>query len=135
MNPDSCLKGCFYTHKTGSVATLSKHNTYYAITVKNNLNSYVAYKEDIDLVMATMPYEFTDINYEIDPSKRRKLHVHAKFRAPKNLYRKSLMRKGWHVRVVPWYSHGWKRYSSKDQKEDQLLKHKAIHFVFSDDEV
>ncbi len=130
--------------KTGSKATLKSHkyrgrsNTFkictWALTIKNNDNSYTAYQEDLLKVVKKFPYDLSDINYEIDGSKRRKLHIHATFRAPSNLSFKTLMQKNWHIYAKKQYSVGWHSYSEKDQKDVNILqKHTAIHFVYPED--
>lgn len=126
-------------NQTVSVSELkTKQYKQYAITIKNNDNSFVAFQHHLLTIADSLPYSLFDIKYEIDKSSRRKLHIHANFLGPPNLTYKDLQRKGWNIFIRPVsYAAGWSKYCLKDgySEMEVIQKHKITHDCFSDDDI
>lgn len=107
----------------------------YSITVKKTMSDGIpAFREDLDDILATLPYKIIGRKYEIDKSnKLKRLHVHALFYSKSQPCYKDLKRTGWSVFVKPVsYLKGWLGYCNKDSSnkyaQDALLfEHRAMH--------
>lgn len=124
--------------KDSNTFSVPSSYTQYAITIKNNDNSYVAFEHHLLAIADSLPYDLFDIKYEIDHSSRRKLHIHAGFLGPSNLTFKDLQRKGWNIYIKPIsYLPGWAKYCLKDgyNKDQVIQRHYITHSAFSDDDI
>ena len=110
--------------KTGSEATLNrsyKGSILWAVTVKYNPNglSLKELKEKYNQFFSVFPYDIIDKSFET----KDKLHLHACFLAPSNLFYKSLSQLNFHVYAKKVYDiKGWRSYKSKENNADYVAR-------------
>lgn len=104
---------------------------HYAITIKNNDNSFTAYKCDLDAAIADLERESGGYvmshprGYEIDG--KNKLHFHGILTTDRTPYIKRLVKcaKGYYIDIRPKHSDNWDAYCIKEARnkylQDQIL--------------
>ncbi len=108
---------------------------YYAITIKNNLNSRVAYKKDLLHILNSSKLrqvgQIFNIRFEVDS--KSKLHLHCGIISTKKIRYKNHQVKGWNIYMRKMYNpKGWINYINKTggspyQQELLLLIHYYRH--------